>query len=325
MMDCTDRHFRAFLRLLSPNLRLYTEMISTGALIHGDRDRFLAFDPSEHPVALQVGGSEPRDMAACARLAADAGYDEVNINVGCPSGKVQSGRFGVCLMKVPGTVADCVRAMRDAASLPVTVKTRIGVDDHDAYEHLATFVSIVSAAGCDTFFVHARKAWLDGLSPKDNRTVPPLRYDVVRRLKADFPDLTIVLNGGIQSLDEAEAAITDVDGVMIGRLAYADPYALVHVDRRFFGSARPVPSRHDLVARYLPYVEEQRRRDVFLSHITRHLYGLFKGRRGARAWRRHLTEASRVPGAGVEVLRDAAALVPREEARATPASVSVAT
>lgn len=305
MMEWTDRHDRYLLRLLSRRCRLYTEMLTTGALLHGDRDRFLAYDPLEHPVALQLGGSDPSAMSVCAGMAEDLGYDEVNINVGCPSDRVQSGRFGACLMKEPDVIARCVEAMRQRVAIPVTVKCRIGVDDHDRYADLFEFVRVVSEAGCTTFAVHARKAWLKGLSPKQNREVPPLRYDVVRTLKNDFPGLTIIVNGGITSFDDAQQHLQWADGVMIGREAYTNPYLLATADQCLFGDARAVPSRQAIVAAYLPYAERELGKGVPLNRMTRHLLGLFQGQPGAKAWRRHLSERAHLPNAGLNVLRDA--------------------
>jgi tRNA-dihydrouridine synthase A len=307
MMDWTDRHERAFLRAISKHTLLYTEMVTTGAILHGDRDRFLAFEAAEHPLALQLGGSEPEDLAASAREGAARGYDEINLNLGCPSDRVQRGRFGACLMTEPALVADCVAAMIEAVDIPVTVKTRIGVDDQDSYEDLTAFVEKVAATGCTSFTIHARKAWLSGLSPKENREVPPLRYDVVYDLKRDFPELEIVLNGGVQSLDEAEAHLEKVDGVMIGRAAYQSPYILAEADSRFFGEAAAPRSREEIVADFLPYVERQLTRGVPLKSITRHLLGLFNGLPGARAWRRCLAEEAHKPGAGPEVIEAALA------------------
>ena len=305
MMDWTDRHDRAFLRVISRRTLLYTEMVTTGAILHGDRDRFLAFDASEHPVALQLGGSEPGDLAACAREGAARGYDEINLNLGCPSDRVQRGRFGACLMTEPALVADCVAAMIAAVDIPVTVKTRIGVDDQDSYEALQTFVQKIAAVGCRSFTIHARIAWLSGLSPKQNREIPPLRYDVVYALKRDFPDLAFVLNGGVQSLEEAETHLQRVDGVMIGRAAYQQPYLLAEADRRIFGEMTPPRSREEIIEAFLPYVARQVSRGVPLKSITRHMLGLFNGLPGARAWRRHLSEAAHRPGAGPEVIEAA--------------------
>ncbi|MGF1631562.1 MAG: tRNA dihydrouridine(20/20a) synthase DusA [Kiloniellaceae bacterium] len=305
MMDWTDRHDRAFLRVISRRALLYTEMVTTGAILHGDRDRFLAFDASEHPVALQLGGSEPTDLAACAREGAGRGYDEINLNLGCPSDRVQRGRFGACLMHEPGLVADCVAAMIDAVDIPVTVKTRIGVDERDSYAALQVFVAGVAAVGCRSFAIHARKAWLSGLSPKENREVPPLRYEVVYDLKRDFPDLEIVLNGGVQSLEEAQAHLAKVDGVMIGRAAYQTPYVLAEADRLIFGESAAAKSREEIVADFLPYVERQLAVGVPLKSMTRHMLGLFNGLPGARAWRRCLAEEAHKPGAGPEVIEEA--------------------
>lgn len=302
MMDWTDRHERAFLRAISKRCLLYTEMVTTGAILHGDRDRFLGFDEIEHPVALQLGGSEPEDLAACAREGAARSYDEINLNLGCPSDRVQRGRFGACLMTEPTLVADCVAAMIETVDIPVTVKTRIGVDDQDSYEALQTFVETIAAVGCRSFTIHARKAWLSGLSPKQNREVPPLRYDVVYALKRDFPDLEIILNGGVLSLDEAEAHLAKVDGVMIGRAAYQTPYILAEADSRIFGATTEPSSREAIVEDFLPYVERQRSLGVPLKSITRHMLGLFNGLPGARAWRRHLSEQAHQPDAGPEVI-----------------------
>jgi len=305
MMDWTDRHERAFLRTISRRTLLYTEMVTTGAIIHGDRDRFLAFDPMEHPVALQLGGSEPEDLAFAAREGAQRGYDEVNLNLGCPSDRVQRGRFGACLMTEPNLVADGVAAMIGAVDVPITVKTRIGVDEVDSYEALVAFVEKIAAAGCRSFTIHARKAWLSGLSPKENREVPPLRYDVVYALKRDFPDLEIILNGGVLTLEEAQTHLQQVDGVMIGRAAYQTPYVMAEADRLIFGEAGEPKSREEIVADFLPYVERQLTQGVPLKSITRHMLGLFNGLPGARAWRRHLAEEAHKPGAGPEVIEQA--------------------
>nr|WP_084480185.1 tRNA dihydrouridine(20/20a) synthase DusA [Methylomicrobium lacus] len=306
MLDWTDRHCRFFLRLISKQALLYTEMVTTGALLHGDRQRFLQFDPSEHPLALQLGGSDPAGLAACAKMAEDFGYDEVNLNVGCPSDRVQSGSFGACLMAEPELVAECVGAMRKAVSIPVTVKSRIGIDDRDSYEELIKFIGTVAEAGCDTFIVHARKAWLKGLSPKQNREVPPLRYDTVYRLKQDFPTLQIVLNGGITTLDQAEDVLGNgVDGVMVGREAYHNPYILAEVDRRLFGASAEVFTRAEIIEKLLPYIEQQRAEGVRLHSITRHILGLFHGEPGARSWRRHLSEHAVKYDADASVVREA--------------------
>lgn len=302
MMEWTDRHCRYFLRLISRNIRLYTEMVTTGAILHGKAERLLTFHPAEHPVALQLGGSNPADLAACAKVGERFGYDEINLNVGCPSDRVQEGRFGACLMAEPGLVADCVAAMREAVDLPVTVKTRIGIDDKDSYEELAGFVTAVSRAGCGTFIIHARKAWLKGLSPKENREKPPLRYDVALRLKTDFPSLRVILNGGIVTLDQAEAHLRDFDGVMLGRAAYDNPFLLAGVDSRLFGEPASPPTRAGIVEAFKPYVEEELSRGQRLHSMTRHILGLFQGVRGGRIWRRYLSENAGRPGAGLEVL-----------------------
>lgn len=285
MMARTDRHFRYLARLITRRALLYTEMITTGALLRGDAARLLAHDPAEHPLALQLGGCAPKDLAHCARLAEEAGFDEVNLNVGCPSDRVQAARFGACLMAEPALVADCVGAMRAAVTLPVTVKTRIGIDRQDSYEELSRFVATVTAAGCKTFIIHARKAWLRGLSPKENRQVPPLRYDVVRRLKQEFPELEIILNGGIATLDQAHAQLMHVDGVMLGREAYQNPFCLAGVDHRFYGEDTPPPTRDKVLAEFIAYLERTITHGAPLSQITPHMMGIFHGQRGARAWR----------------------------------------
>jgi tRNA-dihydrouridine synthase A len=310
MMDYTDRFYRYFMRLISRHTLLYTEMVTTGALLHGDRERFLEFDSSEHPLALQLGGSEPSELAACARLAEQAGYDEVNLNVGCPSDRVQSGRFGACLMAEPELVADCVRAMGEAVEIPLTVKTRIGIDHQDSYEELVRFVEQVTAAGCASLTVHARKAWLQGLSPKENRDIPPLRYDLIYRLKQDFPELELCINGGIRSLEAALEHLQRVDGAMIGREAYHNPWIFSAADGLVFGDPAPAPSRRQVLEAYAPFVERQLARGIRLQTISRHILGLFQGQPGARAWRRHLSQRAHRPGAGPEVLLEAAGLVP---------------
>ena len=309
MMDRTDRHDRYFMRRLTRRTLLYTEMISTGALLHGDVERHLRFDPSEHPVALQLGGSEPGELARCAALAAAYGYDEIDLNAGCPSARVRNRRIGACLMAEPERVAACVRAMADAAPLPVTVKTRIGIDDRGDYGFLRRFVETVAAAGCRVFIVHARKAILSGLTPKQNREIPPLDHARVYRLKRDFPELDIVLNGGVRGLDEARAHLRHVDGVMIGRAAYEDPYMLAAADREIFGVDSAPPARRAAVEAMLPYAARETRRGAPLYAIARHMLGLFRGRPGGRAWRRRIAEEATRPGAGPDVLRAAAALV----------------
>jgi len=312
MLDWTDRFFRFFARQISRRVLLYTEMVTTGALIHGDRERHLRFDPAEHPLALQLGGSDPRELATCAGIGEAWGYDEINLNVGCPSDRVQSGRFGACLMAEPRLVADGVAAMRDAVSLPITVKHRIGIDERDSYDELRDFVGTVAEAGCGVFIVHARKAWLQGLSPRENREVPPLRYDRVTRLKRDFPELRIVINGGVTSLDQTESLLRELDGVMIGREAYHNPWLLADADRRIFGATAPkVHSRHQVVEAMLPYIEAELAAGTPIHRITRHMLGLFLGVPGARAWRRHLSENVHRKGSGIEVLTGALALVPK--------------
>lgn len=318
MIDWSDSHARFFWRLLSANALLYTEMITTGALLRGDAARFLRFDPSEHPLALQLGGSNPADLARCAQLAEQWQYDEVNLNCGCPSDRVQNGAFGACLMAQPALVADCIKAMQDACSLPVTVKHRIGIDDLDSYDHMARFVETIAAVGCTTFIAHARKAWLKGLSPKENRELPPLRHDDVYRLKREFPELTVVINGGIHSLDECEEHLRHVDGVMLGRAAYHDPYLLSDVDRRLFDPGATVKSRATVIEQLLPYIEREMQRGATLHHITRHILGLYQGEPGARRFRRILSEGAPRKGATLDVLMQAlAALEPDGHAAQT--------
>jgi tRNA-dihydrouridine synthase A len=289
MMDRTDRHCRYFLRRLAPHAWLYTEMVTAAAIVHGPRQRLLAFDPTEHPVALQLGGSDPAELAIAARYAEDAGYDEVNLNVGCPSDRVQAGCFGAALMAKPGLVADCVTAMRDACALPVTVKTRLGIDELDSYEFLAAFADAVANAGAGTLIVHARKAWLRGLSPKQNREVPPLDYARVHRLKRDMPQLEILVNGGLTSTDAVLAELEHVDGVMLGRAAYQEPYLLAEIDRSLFGGM-PLPTREQVLDAVLAYAERELAAGTPLRSVTRHLMGLYSGLPGARAWRRQLGE-----------------------------------
>jgi tRNA-dihydrouridine synthase A len=307
MMEWTDRHCRYFLRQISRHCRLYSEMVTSAALLRGDPERLLGFHPAEHPLALQLGGSDPVELAQAARLGEAYGYDEINLNLGCPSDRVRSGRFGACLMAQPERVADCVAAMSASVAVPVTVKTRIGIDDQDSYEALAAFVERLAGAGCRTFIVHARKAILKGLSPKENRTIPPLRYDVVYRLKNEFPGLAIVLNGGIRHLEEAALHLGHVDGVMVGREAYHNPWVLSRVDARFFADPAEIPNRALIVERMLPYIERELSAGAELKHITRHMLGLFQGVPGARAWRRHLSEHAHRAGAGPEVILNALA------------------
>ncbi|HYD98636.1 MAG TPA: tRNA dihydrouridine(20/20a) synthase DusA [Alphaproteobacteria bacterium] len=312
MMDWTDRHCRMFHRLLAPHALLYTEMVVAQAVTRGRRERLLRFDPAEHPVAVQLGGSDPRELAEAAAICEAFGYDEINLNVGCPSDRVQSGRFGACLMAEPALVAECVAAMRARVAVPVTVKTRIGIDDRDSYEELTAFVATVAAAGCDTFIIHARKAWLSGLSPKENREIPPLRYDVAARLKADFPALSISLNGGLRDLDALEAESRRFDGLMVGRAAYETPWFLAEAEQRLFGT--PLPSRDGIVERMEPYIAACLAEGVPLKSITRHMLGLYAGQPRARAWRRFLSENAIRRDAGLDVLRDALALVRGAEA-----------
>lgn len=312
MMERTDRHCRYFLRLLSRHVLLYTEMVTTAAILRGDRERLIGFDAAEHPLALQLGGSDAAELAECARIAEAFGYDEVNLNLGCPSGRVQHARLGACLMAEPDLVARGIAAMARAQRLPVTVKTRIGIDDRDSYEELNALVRRLADAGCRSFAVHARKAWLNRLSPKQNREVPPLSWEVVHRLKADNPALEIVINGGIDSLERAEMHLARVDGVMIGRAAYRDPYMLAEADGRIFADARPAPTRRQVIERLLPYVERMRARGVPLHAITRHILGLFQGVPGAKSWRRILSLEPHRPGAGGETIARAAARLPTE-------------
>jgi len=305
MLDWTDRHCRFFHRLISQHALLYTEMVTTGALIHGDHHRFLQFNAVENPLAFQLGGSNPDDLALCARMVEDYGYDEVNLNVGCPSDRVQNGRFGACLMAEPDLVAECVVAMSRAVTIPVTIKSRIGIDERDSYEELAHFIATIADAGCKTFVVHARKAWLSGLSPKQNREVPPLRYDFVFQLKKDFPQLEIIVNGGITSLGQAEEMLKNVDGVMMGREVYHNPYILADVDRRFFGAVSDPLSRKSIVVALIPYIQEQLKTEVRLNSVSRHILGLFHGEPGARGWRRYISENVSKSGADENVILEA--------------------
>src|SRR3954467_8258012 len=308
MMDWTDRHCRFFHRLLTRRALIYTEMVTTGAVLHGDRERLIGFDPAEHPVALQLGGSDPAALARCARIGADFGYDEINLNVGCPSDRVQEGRFGACLMAEPSLVGDCVAAMKAAVKIPVTVKCRIGIDDQDPEIALTTFAKVVMSAGTDALIVHARKAWLSGLSPRENRDIPPLDYGIVFRLKAAHPNLPIVLNGGIGSVEAARGHLQKLDGVMMGRAAYQEPWRLLQVDP-LLGEPAPVSSAKAAALALIPYIERELSRGVRLPSITRHLHGLFQAVPGARAYRRHLATAAVKPGACAEVLAEALALV----------------
>ncbi len=310
MMDWTDRHCRYFLRLVAPRVRLCTEMITTAALIHGNRERLLGFDTAEHPLAVQLGGNEPDELATCARWAEQRGYDEINLNVGCPSDRVQSGRFGACLMLEPARVAACVSAMRQAVSIPVSVKCRTGVDEQDSYADLAGFVARLLDAGLERLVVHARKAWLQGLSPKQNREVPPLHYARVYRLKRDFPELEVHINGGITTVEQVAEQLQYVDGVMIGRAAYHDPWLLASVESFLQPGGNGSLTRHQVVEVMLPYVEQQLADGVRLPQITRHMLGLFQGQPGARAWRRYISEHAHREGAGPDVLENALRQVP---------------
>jgi tRNA-dihydrouridine synthase A len=319
MMDWTDRHCRFFLRLISRHARLYTEMITSGALLHGDVPHHLDFDPAEHPLALQLGGSDAGLLGSCAKLGERWGYDEVNLNCGCPSERVQTGSFGACLMAEPALVADCVKAMRDAVTIPVTVKHRIGLDQSEDYGFVRDFVGTVAGAGCEVFIVHARNAVLKGLSPKENREVPPLRYAVVHRLKRDFPTLTIVLNGGLSDWDAIEAELARVDGVMLGRVAYHDPYFLAQADWRAFGDDLPARSRADVLRALIPYATAQLARSVPLRAIARHVLGLYHGRSGGRRFRQILSDAAKLRDAGPELFEEALAAVEPVDAAAVSA------
>lgn len=305
MMEWSTSDCRTFWRLLTKNAVLYSEMVTTGALLHGDKARFLDYNACEHPLALQLGGSNPKDLAECSKIAEDWGYDEVNLNCGCPSDRVQNGMIGACLMAEPELVAECVAAMQHAVKIPVTVKHRIGIDDMEDYEGLVKFVSTIAKTGCNTFIVHARKAWLKGLSPKENREVPPLQYDKVYQLKRDFPHLEIIINGGITSLEQSQQLLNHVDGVMLGREAYANPYLLAEVDQQIYGTSNPVISRNEVMMGFLNYCEEQLAKGTRLNHLTRHILGLYHGLPRARQFRRILSEQAHKPGAGIEILQQA--------------------
>lgn len=305
MMGWTDRHARYFLRLISRRVLLYTEMVTTGAILHGKCESLLRYHVKEHPLALQLGGSNPEELAQCSRVGEDSGFDEINLNVGCPSDRVKSGQFGACLMAKPGLVAECVSAMQSRVKIPVTVKCRIGIDDMEDYQGLANFVTKVAETGCKTFIVHARKAWLKGLSPKQNREIPPLKYDYVYRLKEDNPGLNIKVNGGIKTIESIQSHLERVDGVMLGREAYHNPYLLADVDQKFFKDNGVTLTREQVVEALIPYIEEEISKGTALHSITRHMHGLFIGRPGAKAWRRYLSENDHRPGAGVNVIRDA--------------------
>jgi tRNA-dihydrouridine synthase A len=325
MMDWTDRYYRFFMRQITEHTLLYTEMVTTGAIIYGDKKRHLDFSAAELPLALQLGGDNPKTLAECAKIGEDWGYSEINLNVGCPSGRVQNGNFGACLMAQPELVAECVAAMKNTVKIPVTVKHRIGIDALDHYENMANFVSVVSKAGADRFSVHARKAWLSGLSPKENRTVPPLRYDDVYKLKQEFPELPIEINGGVVTLEQAHHHLNFVDGVMIGRAAYENPFLFATVDTEFYQSGGQagrdkglklaesnVPTRREVLERMLPYIEHYTSQDVYLKHISRHMLGLFAGKPGAKAWKRYLSENAHKPEASVKTILEAMKQVPDE-------------
>ncbi len=310
MLDITDRHCRAFYRLFSPKLKLYTEMIHVGAILHGDRDRFLKYNLQEHPVAIQLGGSKPSDLSEAAKIAEDWGYDEINLNVGCPSDKVQAGRFGVCLMREPELVAECVAAMQSVVSVPVTVKNRIGVDDQDEDVALNHFIEVVSSSGCTQFSVHARKAWLKGLSPKENRNIPPLNYDRVYRLVENHPHLDISINGGIVTRDEVHTHLKHTAGVMLGRIAFDDPWMMNQLCAEVFDDSAAFQSRHEIVKLYCEYIDEQLSDGVWLKHTARHLMGMFKGEPGAKQWRRAIAENTRGEHRDAGVVREALELMP---------------
>jgi len=311
MMEWTDRYYRTFLRQITRCSLLYTEMVTAKAVLHGDRRRLLAYDPVEHPLALQLGGADPDELVEASRIGADFGFDEVNLNVGCPSSRVKAGRFGACLMAEPKLVAQAVAAMARAVKVPITVKHRIAIDDQDEWTTLSSFVGTLADAGCRRFSIHARKAWLNGLSPKQNRMIPPLRHDLVYRLKRRFPSLHVSLNGGVTDLDEVTHHLAHVDGVMLGRAAYHDPYMLAEADRRFFADHHPVPTRHDIVDAMLPYIDRERAKGTPLAAITRHMLGLMNGQHGARSWRRHLAENAHKKGAGSDIVLAAALRVGR--------------
>lgn len=305
MMDWTDRHCRYFHRLIAPSVRLYTEMVTTGALIFGnDKDRFLRFNEAEHPVALQLGGSDPKDLATCSKLGEKSGYDEINLNCGCPSDRVQSGSFGACLMNTPDVVANCIKSMQDAVEIPVTVKCRIGIDDSKDYLFLQDFIKTISDIGCNTFIIHARKAWLKGLSPKENRDIPPLQYDVVEKIKANFPDLTIHVNGGIRDLENLQDKLEKFDGAMIGREAYQNPWFLRQIEEEVF-ETKNLLTAEQIVEKMIPYIESQEQYGTPLKSITRHMTGLFQGMPGARRWRQILSTETHKPGATPEILKTA--------------------
>lgn len=316
MMDWSDRHCRMFWRQLTRHAVLYTEMVTTGAILHAGPERFLSFHSEEHPLALQLGGSNPNELAQCAKIAEQWGFDEINLNCGCPSDRVQNGMFGACLMALPQRVADCIKAMRDACDLPVTVKHRIGIDDMEGYDAMMGFVEPVMNAGCRTFIVHARNAWLQGLSPKENREIPPLHYEYVYRLKQEFPELEVIINGGITDLDQSIRHLKYVDGVMLGRAAYQNPYLLADVDQQIYDQCKTTQTREQVLLDFIPYVEEQLSLGAQLNHITRHVLGLFQGVPGGKRFRRHLSQHAHKKGAGIEVLQQACDIIRYEQQRA---------
>ncbi len=305
MMEWSDTHCRSFWRLLTKEAVLYSEMVTTGALIHGDRARFLDFNASEHPLALQLGGSDPKALAECAKMAEDWGYDEVNLNCGCPSDRVQNNMIGACLMAEPQLVAECMSAMQNAVKIPVTIKHRIGIDDMEDYEGMVNFVRTVASAGCNTFIVHARKAWLKGLSPKENREVPPLQYEKVVQLKKEHPELEIIINGGITTLEQSLTLLNDVDGVMLGREIYQNPYLLAEVDQKIYGIDKPVVSREEVMEGFIAYATKQVAKGIRINYMTRHILGLYQGLPGSRKFRRVISEQAYKPNAGLEVIKAA--------------------
>jgi tRNA-dihydrouridine synthase A len=310
MMDCSDKHNRFFLRLFSPHILLYTEMVTTAAIVHGDRERLLGFNPEEHPVAVQLGGSNPEQLYQAAQICAEFDYDEINLNCGCPSDRVQSGSFGACLMADPGLVRECVQAMRSASDLPVTVKHRTGIDQADKYAEFAEFARVQIEAGVDALIVHARNAWLQGLSPKENREVPPLKYDWVYRLKEDFPETEIIINGAIKTLESSLLHLQKVDGIMLGREPYQNPFVLQNVNQAIFGEAEdPAPSRLSILHRIYPYIESQLQQGIPLSHMIRHIIGLYRGEPGARQWRRYLSENGNKKSGNMDTLYQAEKLI----------------
>ena len=313
MMEWSDRFCRYFWRILTKHTLLYTEMVTTSALLHGDQDRHLRFSAFEHPIAIQLGGSNPNELMQCAKLCEEWGYDEINLNVGCPSDRVQNNLMGACLMGHPNLVAECIAAMQSAVDIPVTIKHRIGIDEQDSYEELWHFVKTVAATGCSTFIVHARKAWLKGLSPKQNREIPELKYDTVYQLKQDFPDLEIIINGGIDSIEACNQHLEHVDGIMIGRAAYQNPYLLSNADAVFYDDCHAIPSRYEVLEQFLPFVEEEMKNGIYLNHISRHILGLFQGLPGARKLRRHISENAHKNGATIEIIKEATNLVQQTE------------